>query len=108
MLSFILRSKHQYQIPCAVAIALQYAMKYKFSECITKSGPDTGKPCVFPFTHDGETFQRCTRRDSDQLWCSTEVDANGAVVDGKWGYCGDGCNQGKVFCSTLLLAFKLF
>ena len=71
-------------------------MKYVFLECLTISGPDTGKQCVFPFIHQGNTYQTCTAFNHDQLWCSTEVDDSGAYIQDKWGNCGDGCNQGKV------------
>merc|ERR1711988_175975 len=62
-------------------------------ECLTISGPDTGKQCVFPFIHQGNTYQTCTAFSHDQLWCSTEVDDSGAYIQDKWGNCGDGCNQ---------------
>ena len=26
---------------------------------MTESGPDTGSPCIFPFTYDDETYNQC-------------------------------------------------
>ena len=73
-------------------------------ECFTKSGPETGKPCAFPFIYKGNTYEKCCKIDHDQLWCSTEVDHNGVHVRGKWGNCGNECNSGKIL--ILKLSFK--
>ena len=37
------------------------------------------KPCIFPFTFQGETFNGCTHRGSENgaAWCATEVSALG-------------------------------
>jgi len=54
--------------------------------CITESGPQPNKPCIFPFISHGITFHQCTTyKNGGQPWCSTEVDGNGTHVDGKWG-----------------------
>ena len=66
-------------------------------ECVTKSGPETGKKCAFPFTYKGNTYEKCTEIDHDKFWCSTEVDHNGLHVKGKWGNCGNECDLGKNF-----------
>ena len=66
-------------------------------ECFTKSGPETGKLCAFPFIYEGNTYEKCTAIDHDQFWCSTEVDHNGVHARGKWGNCGNECNLGKAF-----------
>ena len=42
-------------------------------EVVTVSGPDTGSPCIFPFTFQGVTYTECAE-DTDGKWCSTEVD----------------------------------
>ena len=75
----------------------KYITHFLDIECFTKSGPETGKPCAFPFTYQGKTYEKCTDIDHDQLWCSTEVDYNGVHVRGKWGNCGNECNLGKNF-----------
>jgi len=48
-----------------------------------------GKPCVFPFKYDGETYSVCTLKDSENgiPWCATGIDEDGYVVDGDWGEC---------------------
>ena len=83
----------------AISNTTSYAPYLLDVECFTKSGPETGKPCAFPFTYQGKTYEKCTEIDHDQLWCSTEVDHNGVHVRGKWGYCDNECNLGK----TLIL-----
>ena len=55
---------------------------------MTESGPDTGSPCVFPFTFRGVTYTECLVANdagnylyynyedyyySDEKWCSTQV-----------------------------------
>ena len=61
--------------------------------CITTSGPDPRRPCVFPFIHEMVEYETCTDAGHDQLWCPTEVDIDPvdgkgyAVVPGKWGNC---------------------
>merc|ERR1712211_2173 len=66
--------------------------------CSTVSGPSAGKPCVFPFTWQGKTFNSCTKEGDDQgkLWCSTMVDQAGNHVtgQGQYGFCSSTCNQG--------------
>ena len=52
-------------------------------------GKVEGKPCVFPFTNRGRTFNHCTLdfADDNFPWCSTAVDANGNHINGQWGHC---------------------
>ena len=45
--------------------------------------------CVFPFTFGGRKHTTCTTIDGDSPWCATEVDASGALVQGKYEYCTD-------------------
>ena len=63
-------------------------------KCLTQSGPDPWKQCVFPFKWDGKTFHGCTTHTSDhRLWCSTKVDSYGNHIVGKnyWGHCTSNC-----------------
>ena len=51
------------------------------------------EPCVFPFRYNGQTFDRCTGTDAsgNAVWCATEVDKDGDVIEGRWGDCNEGC-----------------
>lgn len=62
--------------------------------CGTKSGAVVGQKCVFPFTHNGETFNSCTTKgdDEDKAWCSTKTDSTGKHISGNWGHCNDACS----------------
>ncbi|CAB4069290.1 MMP9 [Lepeophtheirus salmonis] len=54
------------------------------SDCETEPTPSpttcqtsTGKACVFPFVHSGQTYDKCTAVDNGGTqWCATSVDAN--------------------------------
>ena len=54
-----------------------------------------GSACVFPFQYDGTSYSHCTTKDHDQLWCATEVDANGDYVEGSWENCNGNCGTSK-------------
>ena len=60
------------------------------SSCVTESGPDTGSPCIFPFSYNGVTYTECLASNAadyylyynyydyyydnlDGKWCSTQV-----------------------------------
>ena len=60
------------------------------SSCVTESGPDTGSPCIFPFSYNGVTYTECLASTDadyyiyfnyydyyydnlDGTWCSTQV-----------------------------------
>ena len=60
--------------------------------CKTNGGNVENQPCVFPFIYKGDSYQACTTKDHDVPWCYTEVNSNGAGVEGRWGNCGPGCN----------------
>ena len=66
-------------------------------QCLTiahDDGPQVGKPCVIPFTINGEVKDGCLwEKNESKPWCSTKVDENGAHVSGQeqWGYCGSNC-----------------
>jgi len=65
------------------------------SLCVTKSGPSSNQPCIFPFTWRGKKYNGCATNpdDSSQRWCSTKVDSNGNHITGQrnWGYCDSKC-----------------
>ena len=77
--------------------------KYEYDEyadnnvCKTVSGSQANKECKFPFTFRGTEYNTCisgSRR--RQPWCPTQLDANGAYVVGKWGYCDNNlCPLGR-------------
>ena len=56
--------------------------------CLTVAGPDTGSPCIFPFTFSGVTYVSCAAwvyggQPEGTQWCSTKVDSNGVHVNGE-------------------------
>ena len=49
------------------------------------------KNCVFPFQYlDGSVHYECTDIEHHRLWCATEVDSEGKIIEenDKWGNCG--------------------
>ena len=82
----------------AVCRALSYCCTRSYSyiffipeAClILGSNPE---PCVFPFIYKNQTFNQCTTEDADigSVWCATEVDQQGVVVEGRWGDCMESC-----------------
>ena len=66
-------------------------------ECETESGPEPGRPCVFPFMYKGVRYNECTSVEWDQPWCAVEVDNYRLHIKGKWGNCKKTCNKGKIF-----------
>lgn len=65
----------------------------KLNNCITISGPNVNKQCVFPFEFKGNIFTKCTKQfDPDGLyWCSTLTDSSKKHVSGNWGHCSSNC-----------------
>ena len=59
------------------------------------SGPNPGKPCIFPFKYNGKTYNGCEKdhEDGTKTWCSTKVDSKGHHVPGQneYGHCGKNC-----------------
>ena len=57
---------------------------------MTKSGPSSNQPCIFPFIWYGKTYNGCPidPDDSSQRWCSTKVDSYGNHITGQgnWGH----------------------
>ena len=58
------------------------------TSCHTVSGPDTGSPCVFPFTYKGVKFVSCVTGIGEGKACGTQEIMAG---DSGWGYCNDEC-----------------
>ena len=50
--------------------------------CLTVSGPNPGKPCIFPFKYNGKTYNGCEKdhEDETKTWCSTKVDSKGQII----------------------------
>ena len=69
------------------------------TQCFTISGPNPGKPCIFPFKHNGKTFNGCNidPDDRSKTWCSTKVDSLNFHVTGKgeFGHCGNNCQTNQ-------------
>ena len=79
-----------------LSFCFDYGLSQPITKCKTFSGPKPNEPCVFPFDYKGFTHFDCITVEHDQLWCSTEVNANGSHVDGNWGNCGDECFSGNL------------
>lgn len=55
--------------------------------CITKSYLHyEAEACVFPFRSQGVTYNACTSKGYDRLWCATQADNTGAYSS--WADCG--------------------
>ena len=67
----------------------------KTPRCLTISGPNPGKPCIFPFKYNGTIFNGCERdhEDRTKTWCSTKVDSKGNHIpnQNEYGHCGKNC-----------------
>jgi len=65
------------------------------SLCLTKNGPSSNQPCIFPFTFRGKTYNGCPidPDDSRERWCSTKVDSRGRHIGGQgnYGNCNSKC-----------------
>ena len=71
---------------------------FEAKECKTASGYDPNKPCVFPFTHEGYTYNACTTDYHTTAWCATMVYENGTLMN--WGNCEAKCyKDGKLIFS---------
>jgi len=40
--------------------------------------------CVFPFIYEGVTYDSCTDKDEEDLWCATSVDSSNQYIDYGW------------------------
>ena len=60
------------------------------------SGDGNAQDCVFPFKHNGKTYQSCaTSIDGNGPYCATKVDSNGNMVKDKWARCNKYCNTDR-------------
>ena len=60
--------------------------------CETVGGPWPRQKCVFPFLFDGKEYDSCTTDgEVDYFWCATDVDKNGEMIIGNWGFCEERC-----------------
>ncbi len=61
--------------------------------CVATGGKTPGRPCVFPFTVRGKTYNSCTYDFSfvvgSKPWCSTKTDERGKHINGNVGTCED-------------------
>ena len=61
--------------------------EYKNCDYRTISGPQSMKSCIFPFNYNGTSYSDCTTVGHDQLWCPTQVDIDGNLIEEQWGNC---------------------
>ena len=66
-------------------------------DCITTgNGPQVRKHCQFPFTINGEVFDKCLKRRRQDWWCPTQLDSSNNVQTNQWGFCNDCCPKGYI------------
>ena len=54
--------------------------------------PNTNQRCIFPFTHNQTSYDKCIRTDEvNDFWCKTEKLTQGSQLDtdDNWGFCND-------------------
>ena len=64
------------------------------AECRTvASGPESDRPCRFPFKYNGKQYFECTTEGyEDNFWCGTTY----SVTDhAGWGFCSGPCKPKK-------------
>ena len=60
----------------------------------TNPNPDPGQKCIFPFTHNQQTFTKCIRTiDDKNFWCGTDSDESKIRHENKWGICNEMCEK---------------
>ena len=60
------------------------------------SGDGTVQNCVFPFKHNGNSYESCaTPLDGNGPYCATNVDPNGNMLQDDWARCNDYCATDK-------------
>ena len=66
-------------------------------DCITiGNGPQVRKHCQFPFTINGEVFNKCLKRRRQDWWCPTQLDSSNNVQRNNWGFCNNCCPKGYI------------
>ena len=92
--SYSMDGRHSVQIHLDLFFFFVYFITANL--CMTKSGPSSNLPCIFPFTWKGRTFNGCpvNPEDKKQRWCSTKTDSNGNHIADQgrnWGFCNSKC-----------------
>ena len=68
------------------------------------------KTCIFPFKHDGITYNGCTMYKESKPWCLTKENENGTIKD--YGQCSDTCPMylfgGLRFLHYLKVNWRMF
>ena len=68
------------------------------------SGDGTAQDCVFPFKHNGKTYNSCaTPADGKGPYCATKVDSNGNLIKDKWARCNKYCDTDRGEINGLLI-----
>ena len=75
----------------SIVCAIKARVEGSPSMCNTVGGPESGKPCIFPFRFRDKTYNKCTTTGNDpgddKAWCSTKTDSSGEHIQGNWGNC---------------------
>ncbi|XP_042191987.1 lymphocyte antigen 75 isoform X3 [Callorhinchus milii] len=72
----------------------RHVCEQPYRDIYTTRGNSYGKPCVFPFKHEGNWYHDCVNeKGGGAQWCSTTIDYD---MDKKWGNClkpDSGCSH---------------
>ena len=68
--------------------------------CVTVSGEDPSKPCVFPFVQEGVTYNECAWYGGYAAWCSTRNNANNVTL--RRGNCAATCPIPEKPCMAVI------
>ena len=60
---------------------------FSLAQCSTNGGKVSNKKCIFPFIYNSLKYDACTKVDSSNYWCATEVDSGSVMVTDKSGTC---------------------
>jgi len=82
---------------------LKGSAKKQKGQCITIEGADKGSICAFPFTFNGDVYDKCTTvgNPKGKSWCSTLTDTEGEHITGYWGYCPSSSSCGTLEAKKL-------